>query len=83
MLPPGRASLHLTAADRIDALGNHDRHGAGRLLQGGRGRTDTAHEYVRAERHQLPASFAAAPCRRSLQRTSIRTLRADNPACLL
>ena len=41
------------APDRVDALGHHDRHSAGRLLQGARSRADAGDDHVRPERDQV------------------------------
>ena len=54
MLPPGRARLSTNPrADRIDDLHEHDRHGAGRLLQRRHGPGAIGQDDVRRERDQF------------------------------
>ena len=53
-----RQALNKAVADRIDSLGEHDRHGAARLLQRPRGPADAGQDHVRAKRdqfHRIPA----------------------------
>ena len=69
--------------DRVDGLGHHDRHGAGRLLQGARRRPDAGDDHVRPERDQVgrvlaqARQIAAAPAHVDPQ------VAADRPARLL
>jgi hypothetical protein len=62
-----RHTPNKTGADRIDALGHHDRYGVGCLLQSLCRRANTCHQHIGAKRDQLrrvpaqPFKVAAAP----------------------
>ena len=76
-----RQALDKAVADRIDSLGEHDRHGAARLLQRHHGRADAGQDHIRAKRdqfHRIPAH--SARCRpRSSGCRSERCGRPPNP----
>ena len=78
-----RHTFNVEIADRVDALSEDDRKGPGRLLQGGRGGTDTGQDHIWAERDQFDGIFVQA---RKIARAPARIdthIVADLPTCPL
>ena len=75
-LPPGRARLSTKPAPTGSVISHeHDRHGAGRLLQRGHGCAPGGHDDVRGKRDQFRRVFARRSPAPAPQRVSIGTLR--------